>query len=119
MERLLRIAVVVALAVAAAEAEAEAGEYLGTLFLDGLKRVRVESEQLQDRGSDLGRFHRRAGLPGPDGARRIDDERNVAVARVGAAVLGDLRATRVDGADLRDPEHVGVVRVGVRDAEVL
>jgi hypothetical protein len=32
-------------------------------------------------------------------------------------VLGDLRAGRVDGADLRDPEHVRVVRVGVRYAE--
>ena len=33
------------------------------------------------------------------------------------AVLGDLRACRVDRADLRDPKHIWVVWLGVRDAE--
>ncbi len=54
-----------------------------------------------------------------DGARRIDDERNVPIARVVAAVFGDLRAGRIYRADLRDPEHVWVVRIGVRDTEEL
>src|SRR5215469_5021149 len=52
-----------------------------------------------------------------DGARRIDDEQNVPVGRVVTAVFGDLRAARIYRSDLRDPEHVWVVRVGVRDAE--
>ena len=37
---------------------AEAGQDLRALSLDGLKRSRIESEQLQDRRRDLGRFHR-------------------------------------------------------------
>ena len=37
---------------------AEAGQDLRALSLDGLKRARIESEQLQDRRRDLGRFHR-------------------------------------------------------------
>lgn len=48
---------------------------------------------------------------------RIDDQRNVAVARVVATVFGDLRAGRVNGADLRDPGNVWVMRVGERHAE--
>jgi hypothetical protein len=36
----------------------EAGQHLRTLSLDGLKRARGESEKVQDRGRDLGRFHR-------------------------------------------------------------
>src|ERR1700733_8813295 len=96
---------------------AEAGQDLRALSLDGLKRARRESQQLQDRGSDLGRFHALACLASLGGARRVDDERNVPVARVVATVFGDLRAGRVDRADLRDAEHVRVVRVGERYAE--
>jgi hypothetical protein len=64
-----------------------------------LQIPRVQAGQLQDRRRDLGRFHPEAGLAGPDDARRVDDERNVPVTRVAAAVLGDLRAGGVAGAD--------------------
>ena len=50
-------------------------------------------------------------------SRSVDEDRNVAVTGVVAAVLGDLGAGGVDDADLDDPEHVGVARVGDRHAE--
>jgi hypothetical protein len=74
---------------------AEAGEDFRGLSLDGLKGAGGESEQLQDRRSDLARFHPVARLASLDGARRIDDERNVPIAWVIAPVFGDLRAGRV------------------------
>src|ERR1700759_2780723 len=72
----------------------------GVLPLHRLQPGRVQPEQLQDGRRDLGRLHRVAGLVRPDGARRVHDERYVPVAGVVAAVLGDLGAGRVDGADL-------------------
>ena len=51
-------------------------------------------------------------------ALAADDERHVAVLRVVAAVLGDLPLlARVDGAVLRDADHVGHARVAERDAD--
>ena len=43
-----------------ADADAEAGQDLRAFPTDGLQRPRRESQQLQDRRGDLGRFHRAA-----------------------------------------------------------
>ena len=67
----------------------DAGEYFRSLYLDGLQGVRVEPEELQDRRGDLRRLDRRVNSRRRNGARRVDDDRNILVSGVVAAVLGD------------------------------
>ena len=54
---------------------------------------------------------------GRNGARRVDDDRNILVSGVVAAVLGDLGATRVDDANPNATEHVRVAWLPGRHAE--
>ena len=64
-----------------------------------LERPRVEAEQLQDARGDLGRLDGCADLLAVPQAGQRDQDRDVAVLRVVAAVLGDLRrAAGVDDA---------------------
>ena len=69
--------------------------------------------------SNLRRLHLAVRLARVDGAWRVDDERNVPIARIVAPMFSDLRAGRVNRADLRYPEYIWVVRVGARDSKEL
>jgi len=66
----------------------------------------LSPSQLQDRRRNLSRFYQVARLAGLDSARRVDDEGNIPIAGVVAAVSGDLPGGRVYRADPRDPEDV-------------
>ena len=79
---------------------ADAGQDLRAFLLHGLEPPWTEPQQLQDRRCNLRRFHAIARMAGTDRAGGIHDERNITIGRVIATVLCDLRAGRVDGADL-------------------
>jgi len=97
-------------------AEVEGG---GVLDLHGLEVVRVEPEQGEDGGRDLGGFDvLTAAAVVPDRVAG-DDQRDVAGLRVRAAVFGDLAgAAGVDDADLGDAEQVGDPGIAGLDVEV-
>ena len=66
------------------------GKHLRAFDPHRLERVRVEAEQTEDRRRDLGRLNRDLERAGVDHAGRVDDDRHVAICRVGTAVLDAL-----------------------------
>src|SRR5207244_5691682 len=91
-------------------------QHRGPFLADRLESTRMEPEELQDRGRYRGRLHPSVGYRGLD-AGRVDDDRDVTVAGVVAAVLGDLGAAGVHDPDLYASEHVGVARIRDRHPE--
>ena len=77
-----------------------------------------QPEQVEDRRRDLRRLDPRVVHARLRRSRRVDDDRHVAVGRVGAAVLGDLAAAGVHHTDLDHTPHVRVPRIADRYPEV-
>src|ERR1700722_19876246 len=100
-----------------AEWLSDAGEDLRALLLDGLQRVRIQTEEAEDRWCHLSRLSPGMDPRGQDHSGRVDEQWHVPVTRVVPAVLGDLAAGGVNRADLDATEHVRIPRVRVRHAE--
>src|SRR4051794_14285379 len=94
-----------------ASSPGRAGQDGRSLGADGPQLPRVKTEQAEDRGGDLRRLHGRADRALRDSAA-ADDQRDVPVLRVEAAVLGDLlRAAGEDHAVLREADDGRDARV--------
>src|SRR5690242_13613455 len=95
-------------------------ERFGAFDLDRFEGIRVKAEQAQDRWCDLRRLDRLRADGGSLDRAAGDDQRHLAVLRVGAAVLGDLALLAgVDDPVLADPEEIGDARVADRGAGVI
>src|SRR5579864_4857686 len=79
---------------------ADSWKGLGAFLLDGLQRARVEAEELEDGRCDLGRLDRLCVGGRLHRARCVHEDGHVTVARVVAAVFGDLASAGVDDTDL-------------------
>src|ERR1700752_3241995 len=100
------------LAFAAAEREASCA-----LSLDRLQAVRIEAEQLEDGRRDLRGLDRSVVEASGVNRAATHQDRHVAVVRIVAAVLRNLRSAGVDGSDLGDADHVRHAAVTEWDAD--
>jgi hypothetical protein len=96
----------------------KAAKDLRALSLNSRQFVRVEPQEGEDRGRDLGGLDR-FGLDLNRDARAADNHQDVTVAGVHTTVLGKLGRSRVDDALLDLAEAVRVVAVVDWDSEEL